>query len=402
MYSFILTGANYIFPLLVYPYISRVLGVEKIGVCNFVDSIVNYFVLFSMMGMNILGIREIAQCGNDKLKLSQTFSNLFTLNCITTVVSCFIYIIAIITIPQLHEYRSLLCVGLLKILGNLFLIEWFFKGTENFKYITNRTITVRSLYVIAVFIFVKNKNDLSAYYILTTLVFVVNGIINWLYSSRFISFSIRNIQPFIYSKPFFSLGLYAFLTSLYTSFNVAYLGFVCGPTEVGYYTTATKLYGIIISLFSAITGVLMPRISNLVSQDEHNAVREIIIKSIKVLLLFSLPTVIVTSYFAPQIILLISGQGYEGAITPMRIVMPLVCIIGLAQIFVIQILTPYKQDKAIIINSIIGAFIGVILNIFLVPSMCAAGSSIVWLVSELSVTLLAFYSVVRLHRNFVC
>ena len=70
LYSSILTTANYIFPFLTYPYVSRVLGVNNIGICNFVDSVVNYFILFSMMGINIVGIREIAKVKNDKENFS--------------------------------------------------------------------------------------------------------------------------------------------------------------------------------------------------------------------------------------------------------------------------------------------------------------------------------------------
>jgi O-antigen/teichoic acid export membrane protein len=86
-YSTILTTANYIFPLLTYPYVSRVLGVDKIGICNFVDSIINYFVLFSMLGVGIVGIREIAKNKNDKECLNKTFNSLFFLNTLSTTIN---------------------------------------------------------------------------------------------------------------------------------------------------------------------------------------------------------------------------------------------------------------------------------------------------------------------------
>lgn len=394
-YSFILTGANYIFPLIIYPYISRVLGVERIGVCNFVDSVINYFILFSMMGMNILGIREVARCAGDKIKLNETFSNLFALNILTSVIALVVYIVAILLVPDLREYRELLLIGVFKIIGNVFLIEWFFKGIENFKYITSRTIVVRSFYVISVFAFVKTQADITTYFFLTSLIIIINGALNWCYSLRFVTLKLKGINFSLYSKPFFSLGLYSLLTSLYTTFNVVYLGLVCGPVEVGYYTTATKLYGIIISVFSAITAVLMPRISSLVADENHVEIKNILMKSIKVLILFSLPAVILSIYFAPEIIYLISGAGYEGAITPMRIVMPLILVIGLAQILVVQILTPYKCDNQIIGNSILGALTGIICNFIFVSKFGAIGSSIVWLISEIVVTISAAFFVYK-------
>lgn len=395
VYSFILTGANYIFPLIVYPYISRVLGVEKIGVCNFVDSIVDYFILFSMMGINMLGIREIARCDGDKNLIASVFSNLFILNIISSFIALLVYLCAVFFVSDLFEYRKMLLIGIFKIIGNVFLIEWFFKGMEDFSFIAKRTILVRSLYVVFVFVFVTTENDLLIYYLLTALVIVFNGVLNWFYSLKFINLKFNRLSPFSYSRPFFSLGLYSLLTSLYTTFNVAYLGFVCGPKEVGYYTTATKLYAIIISLFSAITGVLLPRISSLVANDNHVEIFKIIFRSIKFLALISLPVILISIYYAPEIVNIISGVGYEGAITPMRIVMPLIFIIGLAQVFVLQVLAPYKQDKIIIFNSCIGAIVGIILNLILVECYGAIGSSLVWLISEIVVTILAGFFVYK-------
>ena len=72
-YSSILTVANYLFPLLTYPYVSRVLGVSNIGICNFVDSIIQYFILFSTLGIVSVGIREIAGCRNNQGKFERAF-----------------------------------------------------------------------------------------------------------------------------------------------------------------------------------------------------------------------------------------------------------------------------------------------------------------------------------------
>ena len=90
-----------------------------------------------------------------------------------------------------------------------------------------------------------------------------------------------------YVSQFFILGFHSMLTTMYTSFNVAYLGFVTNPTEVGYYTTATKLYTIIIALYSAFTGVMLPRISALLSEGKEEEFKSLIHKSIGVLFLYS-------------------------------------------------------------------------------------------------------------------
>ena len=127
LYSGILTSANYIFPLITYPYISRVLGVANIGICNFVDSIVNYFILFSTLGIGVVGIREIAKNKNNQEHLQKTFSKLFTINTISTFISLVILLIAMHIIPKLQENYELMWIGVLKLLFNFLLIDWFYK-----------------------------------------------------------------------------------------------------------------------------------------------------------------------------------------------------------------------------------------------------------------------------------
>ena len=158
IYSTILTTANYIFPLITFPYISRVLGVENVGLCSFIDSIINYFVLFATMGMNVLGIREIARIKNDHQKLNATFSSLFALNFLSTLFMLLLLIVVTVFVPTLRENMDLMLVGGVKLLSTFLLIEWFYKGIEEFKYITIRTLIVRIAYVVSVFLFVRLCN----------------------------------------------------------------------------------------------------------------------------------------------------------------------------------------------------------------------------------------------------
>ena len=186
VYNGILTLSNYIFPLIVYPYVSRVLGVSNIGICNFVDSVVHWFILFSMMGMTILGNREMAAIGNDRERRSKAFSELIVLNLVTTFLAAAGLLVAMYTVPKLIVHQDLLYVGVVKLVFNLFLMEWFFMGMEDFKYITNRSILVKCLYVISVFLFVREASDYKIYYALTVSVVVVNALINSVYIRKFV------------------------------------------------------------------------------------------------------------------------------------------------------------------------------------------------------------------------
>ena len=382
IYSSILTAANYIFPLVTYPYVSRVLGVDNIGACNFVDSVINYFILFSMLGISTVGIREISQARSDREKLNQTFSRLFTINTVSTTVVLIALLVSMFTVPQLRENSHLMWIGVLKLISNYLLIEWLYKGLEEFKYITSRTVLVKCLYVVAVFLFIKSPADTTIYYMLLTLMITGNALINIVHSRKYVKYSLTLQKSSALLKAIIILGIYAFLTSMYTTFNVVYLGFECGDTEVGYYATSTKIYRMILSVFTAVTGVMMPRLASLLSEGKFGTFRSLLKKSFRILFIIFIPTSFAIGIFAPQIIHLIAGAGYEGAIMPLRIISPLLLIIGLEQIIIIQGLMPMKKDKEVLINSAAGAATGIIANLILVPQYGATGAAISWFAAE--------------------
>lgn len=384
--------------MLTFPYVSRVLGVENIGICNFVDSIINYFVLFSTMGIATLGIREIAGARNNKTQMSRTFSALFIINMIATIFVALVLLLAIHVVPTFHQHANMLYIGLSKLCGQLFLIEWFYKGLEDFKYITKRSIAVKTIYVLLIFILIKSPDDYVLYFTLTCIMWVANAVFNCIYARRFTSFSVDFNYIIRYIKPFFILGVYNILTSMYTSFNVAFLGMTNTVNEVGYYTTSTKLLTLILSIYTAFTGVMVPKMSSLVSSSKIGEFNGLIAKSLDALLFFSIPVIILCIITAPEIIRLLAGVGYEGSILPFIIIMPLVFIIGYEQILAYQILMPLKKDNIILFNSAIGAIVGIVANIILVPSFGGIGSAFVWFFSEVSVLVVCQIWVTKLLK----
>lgn len=395
IYNAILTMSGYIFPLMVYPYVSRVLGVANIGACNFVDSIVEYFTILSMMGMNTIGIREIAKCKNDQQKLDNVFSQLFSLNTLTTITAIIILIIATNIVPKFAPYKDLLYIGVGKLFFNYMLINWFFQGLENFKYIAARTIFVKILFVISVFLFVKTETDVKLYYFLVALTWAGNGIINFIYAKKYVSFNFTlKINKAIIGS-FFTLGVYWFMNSMYTTLNVAFLGFATNDIEVGYYTTANKLLTVIMTMFTALTSVMVPRVSVALKSNDNSEAKALIRKAINALMLFAIPLIFFVFPFSQELIYLMSGKGYEGATTPLQIMTPLFFLVGYDQIIVLQTLLPMGKDKEILRNSILAASVGIISNIFLTLNFGKNGSAIVLILAELSVLLSSQFCVTK-------
>ena len=385
-YKSVLTLSTYLINFITFPYVARVLGVERIGLVNFVDNTVNYFLLFATMGVGLLGVREIAAVKEDKKRRDQVYSSVLALNLLFTLVSLGIYLLCISTIPKLCQYDELFYIGTAKILFTVFLVEWFFTGVENFRYITLRSILIKVLYIISVFLFVRDTSDYRLYFILTVGVVVLNALINQLYIREFVRVRWNNIQLFKYLKQNVTLGIYTLMTSMYLTFNVMYLGLMSNNTEVGYYTTAFKLYSVILGFFTAFTNVMLPRMSSLLANGEKDRFQELVNRSFSVMATCCIPLILCSMIMAPQIVYILSGPGYEGAILPMRIIMPAAFAVGVAQVLAIQVLMPMKKDKVLLIASIIGAVVSLLINLLVVPSVKSVGSAVVLLCSEMGVT----------------
>ena len=391
LYNIILTFSSYIFPLLTFPYINRVLGVANIGICDYIDSIIQYFIILSSLGTQSIGLREIAKFKDSPAKLRQQFSSIIFINAVLTVVAVIILVCCTFMLSKLVPYRAFLLIGVFKLFFSCFLIEWLFQGLSNFEYITKRTLVIKIIYVISIFVFIKEQSDTVKYYFLTTAIIVVNAFLNWIYSRQIVvfSFSALKIKPLL--VPVLSYGVYKILTSFYTTFNVFYLGNVSTTTEVGYFTTATKLYGIIMVVFGALTGVLVPHISKLISEGNRDALLSISRDIFVLIFLLSPPIIILCDYNSSLIIDIIAGHGFEKAKIPFMLVMILVFITALEQVVIQQFLMASNSSKCVLSLSITGAIVGVSMNCYLTPIYAAIGSAISWIFSETAVLVVGLF-----------
>jgi len=390
-YKSALTISTYLMNFITFPYVSRVLGVDGIGLVSFVDNVVNYFLLFATMGIGILGTREIAAIKDNTKKCNQVFSNILGLNLQFTLITVVIYLLCICVIPKFQQYDELFYIGTAKILFTAFVVEWFFTGIENFRYITIRTVLIKICYVASVFILIHDQEDYKLYFLLNVLVVVINAVINLIYVRKFVDVQMRDLFKLHFLKQNVSLGIYAIMTSMYITFNVMFLGLSSGNVEVGYYTTAFKLYSVILGFFTAFTNVMLPRMSVLLRKGDNSSFQQLVEKSFDAMCTFSIPMILCSMILAPQIVYVLSGSGYEGAVLPMRIIMPAILFVGIAQVLAVQVLMPMRKDKVLFFASLWGALISLVINILLVPRIQSIGTAVVLLCSELVVTLVYIF-----------
>lgn len=388
-YKGLLTFSNYIFGLITFPYVTRVLGPSNFGLTDFALNTVDYFLLFATLGINAIGTREIAFVKNDNINRNKVYSRLFGMNASLTFLVLLIYLLCICFVPQFRMHKELFWIGSAKIIFMVFAVEWLYTGLEEFKYIAIRSFLIRLIYVVLIFVFIKTSADYLIYFALTIGCVVINSIINFSYSFKFVKISRSEIISTHYYSQNFILGLYNIMTSMYITFNVMFLGLVSDNAQVGYYSAAVKMYFIAVNMFSAFTSVMLPRMSVLTAKNQTGQFKRYIDMSFKLVMTAAFPLIVFCFIFASQIIELFSGSEYQESVLLMRVLMPALLFVWLSQVIVLQGLMPLKKDKILLYGSTLGGISALLFNLILTKNLGALGSSITLVISE--VVVITFY-----------
>ncbi|MEO7049725.1 MAG: oligosaccharide flippase family protein, partial [Ferruginibacter sp.] len=263
VYNLLLTGSNLLFPLITFPYLSRILGAEGLGVCNFIISYGQNYLIIAALGIPFYGSREIAKLGNDKGKRSKLFFELLSTHLSLTFILLAVYVASIFLSEDFKNYTDIALIGGSLILFNVFSIEWLFSGVNDFKYITIRSLIIRALSVISIFLFVKKKDDFKMYFIIMVCTVFFTVLTDVYYARKFISRKIvlKLKDILIHIKPIFILGIYMVLLNIYAVLPATLLGFLSSKSAVGYYYGANRIVRMVISIFSALTTVIIPRVN---------------------------------------------------------------------------------------------------------------------------------------------
>ncbi len=394
------TITSIIFPVVTFPYAARVLLPEGIGAINFLNSIINYVVLLTSLGIPMYAVKEVAKYRDDKTQRDKITIEIIILSvglCLLGYVA--VWLLAE-TIPDIHRQSSLFYVLSLTILFTSIGVNWFYQGIEDFKFITIRAITIRSLAAVALFIFVKDSSDLLIYGLIIVGSTVGNNIINFVHLRKHIDYkkiSFNDLHIMKHLPPALQVFILNLITSLYIQLNSVMLGFLSGDEAVGYFTAGTKISHIGLTVISSISTVLLPRCSNLIKTGDLEGFKSVIQKSLNVVLALSLPMMLGLMVLARPITLIFCGPEYSDSIPVLYLNAPVIVIISLTNIMGIQILYPMDKIKLVIYSVSGGAVMNLIFNFLLIPSIGATGAAISTLIAE---TAVLFIQLVLGYRIF--
>ena len=394
----VLQIANYILPLITFPYLVRVLGPENYGLIAFAQAFIGYFQILTDYGFNLSATREISINRENKEKVSEIFSSVMIIKFFLLLLSLGLMTIIVFSFKKFRQDWLIYYLAFGMVLGQTLFPIWFFQGMERMRYITFLNVLAKLIFTIAIFIFVKRSSDYLYVPLLNSLGLILAGILAlWIVFKDFGVFF--RIPSFENLKYHLKEGWYIFIStvaiSLYTISNTFILGLFTNNTIVGYYSAAERIIRVIQGFLAPISQTIYPHISKLMNESKEVGGKFIR----KVTLLIGSFSFILSFFifiFADLIVRIILGSQFTESIIVLRIIAFLPFIIGLSNVFAIQGIIASGNFKIFSKITFLGAISNIILATLLVKLLQAVGVAISVVFAEILVTLVSFYYLKRL------
>lgn len=382
-----------IIPLITMPYISRILGSEGIGAYSYTYSIIYYFMIFAMLGLNNYGNRSIAKIRDDKEKLSITFKEIHLLQIITTLLMIIIYIIFMIVVS--NKYKFILTLQSLYLISCMFDINWFFFGIERFKLTVTRNTIIKILSLLLIFLIVRDKNDVWKYTLILSGSTLLSQLLLWPFVKKYtIPVRIRLIDTKKHWLPCLKLFLPVIAVTIYKVMDKTMIGIFSNVSEVGFYENAEKIINVPNSIITALGTVMLPRMSNLYSKDnnEHET-KKVIEKSMYIIMFLSIAMCFGLISISKNFSVLFFGEEFVKTGIIITYLSITLIFLSWGNVIRTQYLIPKEKDKEYIVSAFLGAIINLIMNIIFIPKLQSVGACIGTITAEFMVMFYQTYAV---------
>ncbi len=261
----VLQAANYLFPLITFPYLVRVLGIEKFGLISFAQAFIQYFIIITDYGFNLSATREISIHRDDKEKINEIFSSVMIIKLSLMILSFIFMSIIVFSFNKFRQDWLLYYLTFGMVFGNVLFPVWFFQGIEQMKWITYLNILTKAIFTVAIFVFIKNQDSYYLVPLLNSMGYIIAGVLSlFLIINHFrVEFKLLTLNKVKY---YLNDAWYVFisriLVNIYTSTNIILLGFFYNNLAVGYYSVFEKIVIAAGAIFDITNQIIYPYLAN--------------------------------------------------------------------------------------------------------------------------------------------
>ena len=388
VYQSIYQVLKIIMPLITVPVVSHSLGSVGIGQYAFSNSIAQYFILITALGLPLYGTREIAKVGTDKKILSQKFWTLEGFSIFLTIFVLICYFI----VGFLFQLDILYYIQALLVIGTGLDVSWFFMGIEDFKKITVVNFLLQIISFVLIVTQIGSSEDLIKYTVIITTINFISPAMLWLFLKGKIYFVKPNFQDMWEAlKGSATLFIPQVAVILYTNLNKTMLGTLGSKSVVGIFSNALLVTTIFVTLISSIDTVLMPHATRLFYEKKYSEGYVLIQKVLNLEAYFTIAIAAGITAVSDKLIPWFFGTSFSD----MKIVLP---ILGLLVIVIPggmsisrQFLIPQNRIKEYNNSVYFGAVISIVLNFILIPVLGAIGAAIVSVLVETIIWLIRLW-----------
>lgn len=371
-------------PLITTPYLARVLGPTGVGINAYTNSIIQYFILFGSIGVNLYGNRQIAFVRDNKDKMTKTFYEIFLMRIMTIVLAYAAFLIFLMTTGSYHVYYLAQSVS---IIAAAFDISWFFMGVENFGVTVLRNFVVKIVTLISIFTFVKSLDDLNIYIMILSLSLLIGNMTLFPNLKRYIGKAkFKNLRIWQHLKPSMVLFVPQIATQIYLVVNKTMLGSMTSVQSAGYFDQSDKMIKMILAVVTATGTVMLPHVANAFMKGEVEKTKQFLYNSFSFVTALSVPMMFGIAAVARKFVPLFFTDKFL-AVTPLMMSESVVILlIAWSNALGTQYLLPTNQNGAFTRSVVFGAVVNIIVNIPFIMFWGALGATMSTVLSELAVT----------------
>ena len=393
------------FPLITFPYSTRVLGLTAVGKYNFASSVVSYFTMMAALGVTMYAVREGSKYRDDPEKVTQFCNEVFSINVYSMALTLILLFISVAAVGKLRGYTVLILIFSVRIILNTINVNWIYSIFEDFSFPTFTAVLMEIISISVMLLLVHSPRDLYIYAISSVIAYNGYGLLTFLYARRYVNLSFVPKPSLIHLKPIMIIFFLELGMSVYVDSDIILVGWIDGDDATGLYSTASTIYRILKQVLNALNMVVLPRIAYHVGKEalclkekdqegyEYNHGEAVKLGSLLVntTITLGLPMMAGIYLIAEPIVVLFAGEAFHDAYQPLQCLSIALLFAVLASFYGQSILTAYKQEKIYMKATILSAAVNIILNLILIPRYHVVAAACTTILAEFIMVVYTYY-----------